>query len=52
MAKTTKQSSKKRVKVKDLQAGEKKVSGKDMKKVRGGHITFKDVQVSSVVPKR
>jgi hypothetical protein len=43
----------KRVKVKDLSKGQKKVSGDEMKKVKGGYmkVTMKDVLVSSVTQK-
>jgi hypothetical protein len=36
MAKSTKSTKKSRVKVKDLSGGQKKLTGKDMKKVKGG----------------
>jgi hypothetical protein len=36
MAKSTKGTKKSRVKVKDLSGSQKKLSGKDMKKVKGG----------------
>lgn len=46
-------STKKRVKVKDLPADEKKLTGKDMKKVKGGlTVTMQDVMVSGVTSKK
>jgi hypothetical protein len=46
-------STKKRVKVKDLPAGEKKMSKKEMEKVKGGlTVTMQDVLVSGATPKK
>jgi ribosomal protein S1 len=46
-------STKKRVKVKDLPAEEKKMSGKEMKKVKGGmKVTLVDAFVTNATPKK
>ena len=42
MAKSTKSTKKGRVKVKDLPGSQKKLTGKDMKKVKGGVGTLSD----------
>ena len=39
MAKSTKSTKKSRVKVKDLPSSQKKLTGKDMKKVKGGTLS-------------
>lgn len=55
MAKSSKlTSTKKRVKIKDLPAAKKKISGKAMKKVKGGAgtIEMEDVMVSGVTSKK
>lgn len=44
---------KKRVKVKELPETEKKMSGKDMKKVKGGYtVVMQDVMVTGNTPKK
>lgn len=53
MPKSTKlKSTKKRVKVKDMSASEKKLSGKEMKKVKGGAPVLQDVMVTGSTPKK
>ena len=47
MAKSTKSAKKSRVKVKDLPGSQKKLTGKDMKKVKGGTSTLSDAYKTS-----